>query len=168
MRDRLRTTNALAMNFATRPASSEMPFNGALYAAWRKKELPRAATNLLAAPNPSRLQAGRPDGPASGHRPPVSLGRLAPSSPLPGKVSRPESGHSFRLPVCCLTNIGGRPRISCEQPDIFEPDTEWFCCIGMALGRQKAESLGISHVGLQRSPVSVLHSVGRRAADRQT
>jgi hypothetical protein len=34
-----------------------------------------------------------------------------PSSPFPGKVSRPESGHSFRLPVCCLTEIDGRPRM---------------------------------------------------------
>ena len=35
----------------------------------------------------------------------------APILAVPGKVSRPESGHSFRLPVCCLTEIGGRPRI---------------------------------------------------------
>jgi hypothetical protein len=27
----------------------------------------------------------------------------------PGKVSCPESGHSFRLPVCCLTEIEGAP-----------------------------------------------------------
>ena len=33
------------------------------------------------------------------------------SSPFPGKVSRPESGHSLRLPVCCLTAIDERPRI---------------------------------------------------------
>jgi Helix-turn-helix domain len=30
---------------------------------------------------------------------------------ISGKVSRPESGHWFRLPVCCLTEIDGRPRI---------------------------------------------------------
>jgi len=49
-----------------------------------------------------------------------------------------QSGHSFRLPVCRLTEIDGPPRTGCEQPDISEPDTEWFCCIGTALGRQKA------------------------------
>ncbi|HEY5299295.1 MAG TPA: hypothetical protein VIJ55_01345 [Acetobacteraceae bacterium] len=38
-------------------------------------------------------------------------GCLAPILAVPGKVSRPESGHSFRLPVCCLTEIDGRPRI---------------------------------------------------------
>ncbi len=96
------------------------------------------------------------------------MATLHPSSPFPGKVSRPESGHSFRLPVCCLTEIDGRPRTrGCEQPDISEPDTEWFCCIGTVLGRQKAEKFELmSDFKGRRFQCRIL--LDRRAADRQT
>ena len=97
------------------------------------------------------------------------------SSPFPGKVSRPESGHSFRLPVCCLAEIDGRPRIRLRaELDISEPDAEWFCCIGTALA--EAEGGKVWDISCRTSKVAGFSAAfcwtagppDRRTADRQT
>jgi hypothetical protein len=94
-------------------------------------------------------------------RTPNSARNPEPSSPFPGTVSRPESGHSFRLPVCCLTEIDGRPRIKVASSRI-SPNLIRNGSVALARrwGDRRRKSLRISHVGLQRSPVSVSHSVG--------
>jgi hypothetical protein len=51
----------------------------------------------------------------------------------------PKAAICFDCRFAALRRSTDGPRYGCEQPDISELDTEWFCCIGTALGRQKAE-----------------------------
>jgi hypothetical protein len=83
-----------------------------------------------------------------------------PSSPFTGKVSLPESGHSFRLPVCCVTKIDGQPWIRLRTAGYLRNRYGLVLLHWHGGGRHQEKKFDDISCRTSNIPVLVPHSVG--------